>query len=38
MAADKVDPVKLESMLLRVAEKVAPRQSAPVEADCACCA
>jgi hypothetical protein len=38
MAADHVDPVELESMLRRIAEKVAPRQSRPKEADCACCA
>jgi hypothetical protein len=33
MAADNVDPVKLEAMLRRIAEDVAPRLS-PVEADC----
>jgi hypothetical protein len=38
MAADNVDPVKLEAMLRRIAEKVALRQSQPMEADCACCA
>jgi hypothetical protein len=38
MAADNVDPVKLEAMLRRIAEKVALRSSPPIEADCACCA
>jgi len=37
MAADNVDPVELESMLRRIAEKVAPRQSRPKEADYVCC-
>jgi hypothetical protein len=32
MAADNVDPVQLESMLRRIAEKVAQRQSQPREA------
>jgi hypothetical protein len=32
MAADNVDPVQLESMLRRIAEKVAQRQSRPREA------
>jgi len=36
MAADNVDPVKLESMLRRIAEEVALRQSRPIEAACAC--
>ncbi len=36
MAADNVDPVRLEAMLRRIAEKVALRQSPPKEADCAC--
>jgi hypothetical protein len=34
MAADHVDPVKLEAMLRRIAEQIAPRQSPRVEADC----
>jgi hypothetical protein len=34
MAADNVDPVKLEAMLRRIADEVAPRQSPRVEADC----
>jgi hypothetical protein len=39
MAADNVDPVELELMLRRIAKKVAPRPSLPVEdAACACCA
>jgi hypothetical protein len=38
MAADNVDPAKLEAMLRRIAEKVALRQPQPTEADCACCA
>jgi hypothetical protein len=32
MAADNVDPVQLESMLRRIAEKVAQRRSQPREA------
>ena len=36
MAADKVDPEKLESMLRRIAEQIAPRQPLKVEADCVC--
>jgi hypothetical protein len=37
MAADNVDPVELESMLRRIAEKIAPRKSPPKEeAACAC--
>jgi hypothetical protein len=32
MAADNVDPVKLESMLRRIAKEIAPRQSPPMEA------
>jgi hypothetical protein len=36
MAADNVDPAKLEAMLQRIAEKVALRQSQPMEAHCAC--
>jgi hypothetical protein len=35
MAADNVDPVKLESMLRRIAEKVALRHSQPAEDVCA---
>ena len=35
MAADKVDPVKLELMLTRIARQVAPSQSAAIS-DCAC--
>jgi hypothetical protein len=39
MAADNVDPVELESMLRRIAKKVAPHPSLPAkEAACACCA
>jgi hypothetical protein len=38
MAADNVDPAKLEAMLRRIAEKVASRRSPPAEADCVCCA
>jgi hypothetical protein len=34
MAADNVDPVKLEAMLRRIADQIAPRQSAPVGEDC----
>jgi hypothetical protein len=34
MAADNVDPVKLEAMLRRIAKELAPRQPSPVEADC----
>jgi hypothetical protein len=30
MAADNVDPVKLEAMLRRIADEVVPRQSRPV--------
>jgi hypothetical protein len=36
MAADKVDPEKLESMLRRIAEQIAPRQPLKVEAGCVC--
>jgi hypothetical protein len=36
MAADSVDPVRLEAMLRRMAQKVARRQSPQKEADCAC--
>jgi hypothetical protein len=36
MAADNVDPVRLEAMLRRIAEKVALRQPSPKAADCAC--
>jgi hypothetical protein len=36
MAADNVDPVKLESMLLRIAEEITPSLSPPTEAGCAC--
>jgi hypothetical protein len=36
MAADHVDPEKLESMLRRIAEQIAPRQPVKVEADCMC--
>jgi hypothetical protein len=36
MAADNVDPVKLEAMLRRIAQEVALRRSQPMEADCAC--
>jgi hypothetical protein len=36
MAADKVDPEKLESMLRRIAEQIAPRQSLKVEAGRVC--
>jgi hypothetical protein len=36
MAADNVDPIKLESMLRRIAQQVAPRQSSVMESDCAC--
>jgi hypothetical protein len=36
MAADNVDPVKLESMLRRIAEQIAPRQPLPVRAPCYC--
>jgi len=38
MAADNVDPVKLESMLRRIAEEVAPSPSPPTEDGCSCCA
>jgi hypothetical protein len=38
MAADNVDPVKLEAMLRRIAEKVALRRPPPMQADGACCA
>jgi hypothetical protein len=34
MAADNVDPVKLEAMLRRVAKDLAPRRPQPEEADC----
>jgi hypothetical protein len=34
MAADKVDPVKLETMLRRIADQIAPRQALRVEEDC----
>jgi hypothetical protein len=34
MAADNVDPVKLEAMLRRIADQIAARQPLPVEADC----
>ena len=36
MAADNVDEAKLESMLLRIAEKVRPSLSPPTQACCAC--
>ena len=36
MAADNVDPVKLESMLLPIAEEITPSLSPPTEAGCAC--
>jgi hypothetical protein len=36
MAADNVDPVKLESMLRRTAEEVAPTLSPPPKVVCAC--
>ena len=36
MAADNVDPVELESMLRRIAKKVAPRLSPPAGARRAC--
>ena len=36
MAADNVDPVKLEAMLRRIANEVTPRQSQPKKATCAC--
>jgi hypothetical protein len=36
MAADNVDPVKLEAMLRRIAEQVAPRRSQPTKTDCTC--
>lgn len=36
MAADNVDPVGLESMLRRIAEEVAPRQSPWAEDACVC--
>ena len=40
MAADKVDPVKLESMLTRIARQVMPRVapsvSPAIEAGCGC--
>jgi hypothetical protein len=34
MAADNVDPVKLEAMLRRIADQIAPRQQLPAEEDC----
>jgi hypothetical protein len=37
MAADNVDPVKLEAMLRRIADKVALHRPPPTQADCACC-
>jgi hypothetical protein len=37
MAADNVDPVKLESMLRRIAEEVGPVLSPTTKAGCACC-
>jgi hypothetical protein len=36
MAADNVDPVKLESMLRRIAKEVMRSPSPPTEAGCAC--
>jgi hypothetical protein len=36
MAADNVDPAKLESMLRRIAEEVAPNLSRPTEAGHGC--
>jgi hypothetical protein len=37
MAADNVDPVKLESMLRRIAEEIGPARSPTTKAGCACC-
>jgi hypothetical protein len=37
MAADRVDPVKLEGMLTRIARQALPRVS-PVESACGCAA
>ena len=36
MAADNVDRGKLETMLLRIAEQIAPSLSVPTQARCAC--
>jgi hypothetical protein len=36
MAADNVDPAKLELMLRRIAKEVARREPPPLEAACAC--
>jgi hypothetical protein len=38
MAADDVDPAKLESMLRRIAQEVAPRRPQPREAGRGCSA
>jgi hypothetical protein len=36
MSADKVDPVKLESMLTRIAKELKPSLSLSAEAGCGC--
>jgi hypothetical protein len=38
MVADNVDPIKLEAMLRRIAEKVALRRPPPADDVRACCA